>query len=177
MIDVRLGWQYTMKDHKGKNEAESELTDRPKSIGRRSMLKGTATALPAVLTLQSGAALAQSSNLINTTPYKTTDRRGRTLCLDLQSVRPARGRQGNSYDIGSHGYAEVYRIPERDYYAKRRNGRWRPIDESALCERGGIAAHKVNGRMQEVKLPVRRGGMISVTAVASMADKIIVYDI
>lgn len=166
-----------MKDQIDKLDNQPETADRPKSAGRRSLLKGTATALPAILTLHSGAALARSSNLISTTDYKTTDRRGRTLCLDLESVRPVGRRRGQRYDMGVNGHADIYRIPESDYFVRRRNGKWRPIDESAFCERGGIAARKVKGQLEKVELPIRRGGMVSLTAVASMAENIIVYDI
>lgn len=175
MIDYRLDDDTSMKDQKDILDNQPETAEKPQSAGRRSLLKGTATALPAILTLHSGAALARTSNLISTTEYKTS--RDRTLCLDLRSVEPV-GPRGYKYDIGN-GYADVYRIPERDYYVRGRNGSWREIDEKALCERGDsiVAAYKENGQIQKANVPIRRGGMISLTAAASMADQMIIYDI
>ena len=90
-------FEANMSDGKQNKDSKGPLegVNAPKSVSRRSMLKGTATAMPAILTLQSGAALARSSNLISTIDYKSPDRHGRTLCLNLDSVVPA-GRDGKS---------------------------------------------------------------------------------
>ncbi len=121
--------------------------------------------------------MARSSNLISTTHYKSTDSEGNTLCLDLRSVRPVGRRRGNTYDMGPNPSPDIYRISERDYYKKNRRGRWRPIDESVLCEKGGKAAYKVGYEMHNVELPKRGGGMVSVTALASFSSKAVIYDI
>jgi hypothetical protein len=62
--------------------------DSVPSPSRRRLLKGGATALPAILTLHSGAALARTSNLISATDYFEVDELGRTLCVDATSVCP-----------------------------------------------------------------------------------------
>jgi len=167
-----------MKDQKERTESERELTDAPpRSVSRRALLKGTATAMPAILTLQSGAALARSSNLISTTDYKTPDRLGRTLCLDLDSVVPASS-DGRVFDLGAPPagpYAEVTAINERDYYAEANKGHG-TVDEAQIC-RDGITAFYQNSQDPawiQVDAP---GGIVSATALTSFAGNIIVTDL
>ena len=102
---------------------------------RRALLKGAATTMPMILTLQSGAALARSSNLISATKYGARDEHGRTLCLDLDSVYPA-GEYGHKYDLGEPAYGQVFAINNRDHRVRPRY-RSRRIGERRMCRRGG----------------------------------------
>lgn len=105
------------------------------SVSRRSLLKGTVSAMPAVLTLQSGAAFARSSNLISASPHNHKDRWQRTLCLDLKSVYPVDGSR-RRFDLGDPAYGRVNAIRERDYYRVTSYG-VRGASEGDMCKRGG----------------------------------------
>jgi hypothetical protein len=74
-----------------KSKTQAKAVSRADSLpspSRRRLLKGGATALPVILTLHSGAALARTSNLLSATDYFETDELGRTLCVDATSVCP-----------------------------------------------------------------------------------------
>ena len=123
------------KDRKEISEATpDEERQAPKSISRRALLRGAVTTMPIVLTLQSGAALARSSNLISASHYSSEDRRGRTLCLDTDSVYPVGG-SDRVFDAGDPARVHVYAINERDYrVAPHRNAR--RISEEQICRTG-----------------------------------------
>ena len=204
------------KDRKEISEATPD-TERqaPKSISRRAILRGAVTTMPVVLTLQSGAALARSSNLISASRYSSEDRRGRTLCLDTDSVNPVSG-SDHVYDLGEPARAHVYAINERDYrVAPHRNAR--RITEEQICRsgrpgfyRGEYGWEQVTGddlefdddaeygdddgngenfllnwqdtsearyrrRWEEVR--VRRGVLVSATALSSFAGSVRVTDL
>lgn len=177
ILPVRNVWDQdiSMKEQKGIATSKRGKADSERLVSRRAMLKGSATAMPAILTLQSGAALARSSNLIGTIDYKSPDRLGRTLCLDLDSVTPASS-DGRVFDLRAPPagpYAEVTAINERDYYAEANKGS-APVDESQIC-RDGITAFYKDGGWVQIDAP---GGMVSVTALASFAaGSIIVTDL
>ena len=164
-----------MSDGNQNKESKGQLegSNAPKSLSRRALLKGTATAMPAILTLHSGAALARSSNLISTIDYKSPDRLGRTLCLDLDSV--ATTRDGNVFDLRAPPagpYAEVTAINERDYHAEPNMGS-ATVDESQICRDGITAFYKDHGWVQ-IDAP---GGMVSAAALTSFAGNIVVTDL
>ncbi len=205
------------KDRKEISEATPD-TERqaPKSISRRAILRGAVTTMPVVLTLQSGAALARSSNLISASRYSSEDRRGRTLCLDTDSVNPVSG-SDHVFDLGEPARAHVYAINERDYrVAPHRNAR--RITEEQICRsgrpgfyRGEYGWEQVSGddfeydgeleyegdddsdgenfllrwdnvrdaryrrRWEEVR--VRRGVLVSATALSSFAGSVRVTDL
>lgn len=164
----------SIKDQKGKTEIKDGKSGSLNSVSRRSLLKGTAVAMPAILTLQSGAALARSSNLISTIDYKSPDSLGRTLCLDLDSVVPAT-RRGNTFDLGAPPagpYAEVTAINERDYYAEANRGS-DPVDEAEIC-RDGMTAYYQDHGWNRIDA---HGGMVSATALNSFAGSIVVTDL
>ena len=142
--------------------------------GRRALIKGAAVALPAILTLQSGAALARSSNMISTTTSDAKDGDGRTLCMDARSVTPVEGDGGNLYDLGEPPHARVQAIEERDYYWKPSRGGWTQIDESEMCERGGTYTYNSYGPKT---VDVRNGMLVSATALSSFAGKVDIVDI
>jgi hypothetical protein len=140
------------------NQQDQLLKAKPSGISRRAMLKGITTSMPVVLTLQSGSALARSSNLISDAGYKATDRLGRTLCLDQQSIVDE---VDGMYDLGEH--IRVQAINERDYYTEANRGSAQ-IDEADLCRRGEEAYYKDSV-------------LVSATALTSFAGSVDVIDI
>lgn len=136
--------------------------DGPTSQSRRLLLKRGLTAMPVVFTLQSGAALARSSNLISAAPAGTTDAYGNTLCLDTSTVYPLPA--GYKYDLGEPPYAQVNVLPKRDYYAAA-NSSMQPVSPSTVCE-GGTFYYRDRG-WREINLP--HGIVVSATALTSVA--------
>ena len=108
----------TVQDDKKTNGSGAGHDGRPASLGRRTLLRRGVVAMPAILTLQSGAALARSSNLISASSPRSRDRLGRTLCVDSKSVYRADGRRRGVYDLGDPPRAKVNIIRERDYFVK-----------------------------------------------------------
>ena len=151
------------------NQQDQLLKAKPSGISRRTMLKGMTSSMPVVLTLQSGTALARSSNMVSAAGYKATDRLGRTLCMDLQSVEEVDG----MCDLGEPPYARVYAINERDYYLEANRGSAQ-IDEADLCGLGGEAYYK-DGGWQQVR--VQQGMVVSATALTSFSGSIDVIDL
>lgn len=148
----------------------------PKSISRRDVLRRGVTAMPAILTLQSGAALARSSNMISPSSPDTTDRRGRTICLDTNTVDFASD-TGNAFDLGEPPRpATVNIIRRRRYYVEpdRRSDR---MTAGEICEKGGTYYYKERSSRtwQSIELPrfPRSGVVVSSGAMTSMADHII----
>jgi hypothetical protein len=87
---------------------------RRTALSRRELLKRTGTAMPAVLTLHSGAALARSSNMISGS--NSVDIDGNYRCLDTQYLTPV-GETPNHFDFGDPpAVADVTVIPDRFYY-------------------------------------------------------------
>ena len=123
------------KDRKEISESTPDAEQQsPKPMSRRALLRGAVTTMPVVLTLQSGAALARSSNMISASRYSSEDRHGRTLCLDTDSVNPMDG-SDHLYDLGEPARAHVYEINEREYrIAPHRNAR--RITEEQICSSG-----------------------------------------
>lgn len=149
-------------------------------ISRRDLLKRSAVSMPMVLTLQSGAALARSSNLISSTATDYNDELGRTLCLDTESVFPI-GETGEVFDLGAEPYARVTAINDRDYRAEP-NGSAVGVSEAQLCQSGGPAyvqnADFGEGTVagwSEVRAP--KGVLVSATALSSFAGSIQINDL
>ena len=153
---------------------------RPAPVSRRALIKGGAISMPAILTLQSGAALARSSNMISAAPTGTTDRRDRTLCLDTNSVYPDAHSPG-VFDLGTPPEATVNIIRDRDYYVfpgggkkkgKKKSGAGVRINAGDMCESGGTFWWKpTHGRWEPVELPYN-GIVLSAGSVTSLADVI-----
>ena len=137
------------------------LREKGLDPSRRAFLKKGATAMPVVLTLQSGAALARSSNLIGAAPAGTTDLSGNTLCLDTSSVYPI----GGKYDLGEPPYARVNVIPDRRYVTVTRRG-MQEVSETRVC--GGGTYFYREGGIQRVNLPAN-GIVVSATALSSVS--------
>ena len=154
----------SMNDQKKRTKMRNEHTGSPRPVSRRALLRGTATAMPAILTLQSGAALARSSNLISAAPRDSRDSLGRALCLDTSTADPV-GTSGRVFDLGPSPSAHVTAINEREWHVAANRGS-DEIDESALCERGGSAFYQDAGWREE---NVRAGVIVSATALMSFS--------
>lgn len=178
------------KDRNQKSdEAKGVEEETPKSVSRRALLRGAVTAMPVVLTLQSGAALARSSNMISTSHYATTDRHGRTLCLDTESVYPVDG-STHLYDLGDPADAHVFAINDREYKVS-------PDSDAAdmtaqeICESGRPGYYEGDYvwtddddeedddgyRRSWEQVQVRRGVLVSATALSSFAGSVRVTDL
>ncbi len=181
------------KDRKEISETKPDAEQQaPKSISRRSILRGAVTTMPVVLTLQSGAALARSSNLISASRYATKDRRGRTLCLDTESVYPVDG-SDHVYDLGEPADAHVFAINEHDHRtAPDRNAP--RITEEEICRSGRPGYYQGDYEWDEdddddddddgdryerrwERVQVRRGVLVSATALSSFAGSVRVTDL
>lgn len=165
------------KDSKQHGAEDLAAGDRPHSMmSRRMVLRRGAAAMPAVLTLQSGAALARSSNMISAADSKPTDGYGRTLCLDENSVERADpGMQ--VMDLGEPAYGRVSAINERDYRREPRR-RGEQVSEARMCENGGTYYYRrggYRGRWSKVEVP--KGMLVSATALSSFAGSIVVTDL
>ena len=187
----------SVQDDKVISDSSVTKDSRPALMGRRAIIKGGLTAMPAILTLQSGAALARSSNLISAAPPETTDRLGRTLCLDTNSVY-AVGDSVDVYDLGEPPRAAVNIITDRDYYIRKNDPHSRKIDlhsrrnddhnrendhhsrrnfykisEGAMCEGGTYWYNDRDGNgWQSVELPYR-GIVVSSGAMTSISEHVI----
>lgn len=157
----------------------SERQESARPVTRRDLLRRAAVSMPAVLTLQSGAALARSSNLISASTTSYTDDAGRTYCLDVESVYPVDGSRG-LYDLGEPPYARIYAINDRDYRAAPDSGA-PTISQADFCRSGGpvyVRATDVKYTDQgwsQMKVP--RGALVSATALSSFAGNIHITDL
>ena len=177
----------TNKDRNtGTEPTRASGQDAPKSVSRRALLRGAVTTMPVVLTLQSGAALARSSNLISSSPYSSQDRSNRTLCLDTESVYPVDG-SDHLYDLGEPPRARVFAINERDYRTAPDTNASR-ITEEQICQSGQPGYYEGGGEYVEgdggtvyqrqwEQVQVRRGVLVSATALSSFAGSIQVTDL
>lgn len=165
------------KDMKEHNSNETQETDAPRSMSRRALLRRGVTAMPAVLTLQSGAALARSSNMISATTSRPKDAYGRTLCLDENSVDDV-DRSLRRMDLGEPAYGRVTAIRDRDYRTKPRHRADR-VSEARMCKSGGTYYYRVKThdgpRWRKVDVP--KGMLVSATALSSFAGNIVVTDL
>lgn len=113
---------------------QSAAPARSPAISRRALLRGASAAVPTIMTLQSGAALAQSSNLVGF-GNAGADIDGKYHCLDATGVPLTNGKA----DIGNPPHAHVQRISEREWY-RDANGQY-PITEPTMCNEGGTFYH------------------------------------
>lgn len=162
------------KDSNTNSFEEPDAGTARKPVSRRALLKGSVISMPVILTLQSGAALARSSNLISGSLTESPDRYDRNFCLDVDSVYPA-GDSGHVYDLGEPPYARVSIIEERDYRVRP----WRRADgigEAEMCEKGGTYYYKNRfGHWRDADVP--RGVLVSATALTSFAGDIVINDL
>ena len=177
----------SVQENKEKTISSTSDKTRPALVSRRALLKRGAISMPAILTLQSGAALARSSNMISASATGTTDNIGRTLCLDTNSVYPV-ANSADLYDLGTPAEATVNIISDRDYYLfpesgskkkkknkkkkskKKKMSKATRVTAGNMCEDGGTYWWKpTSGDWQPVDLPYN-GIVLSTGAVTSIAD-------
>ncbi len=165
-----------MKNQSGKDitMTDGKPGKQPQKVSRRALIKGGVTAMPAILTLHSGAALARSSNMISAAPSGTTDGLGRTLCLDEKSVVPGDDYL-EIYDLGEPPSADVTIIRgpgERKYYAKVGKRKRVEVSPDAMCERGGKYYWRPHrgGQWQEAR--IQKGIVVSAGAMASISGHV-----
>jgi len=160
----------TDQSSKGNTKTLGKPSEQSGKMSRRAVLRGGVTAMPAILTLQSGAALARSSNLISASAPGTTDSLGRTICLDTNSVYPV-GTYSDVYDLGEPPRAEVNIISDRVYYLEKDLSSEK-VSHSAMCEGGTYWYDERGLGWQSVELP-HRGIVVSSGAMTSIADHVI----
>ena len=168
----------SLKDSNEDTTGTGGREGKPASASRRALLTGAVKAAPVVLTLQSGAALARSSNIISASSASYMDGSGRTLCLNTSSVDTVDETYG-LYDLGDPASGHLTAINERNYRVEPRR-RATKIDESNMCMRGGTyySRHRnSSGRRSWRSVDVPRGVLVSATALASFAGSIIVTDL
>ncbi|MBN9462566.1 MAG: hypothetical protein J0H00_15255 [Burkholderiales bacterium] len=193
-------------DHRGPASNPEAPGSAATRVGRRAMLRGAAAAVPTILTLHSGAALARSSNLLTVADGAPLDAKGRNLCVDESSVKVEPG-PPKGYDLGEPAHANVTAIPTgRTYY--RDTGRDGPtVSPQEMCQTGGEFYYKGNPALDALdassasgsedaagfgvrmsadwqkknqgwkKVSVPRGGLVSATALASFAGRVNVREI
>lgn len=131
---------------------------------RRALLRGAVTAAPMILTLQSGAALARSSNLVSAaSPANAKDLNGNTLCMDTTFASSI---DGEVYDLGETPYASVTAIPDRTYTVEPGGDSSSIVTTSEMCEQGGV--YYYNGDQQ---VSVQQGMLVSATALTSFVGR------
>ncbi len=155
-------------------------------IDRRKLLRGASAAVPAILTLQSGAALARSSNLIGTNQYAGAQD-GKYNCLDFDGID--RTDKPNVYDLGSPPMGHVTRIDADSRYFKNDpddshhhgyggggyGGGDDDVSKRQMCAEGGTYYRKNRWRTSRVN--VKRGMLVSATALSSFSSGINYTDV
>jgi hypothetical protein len=142
-------------------------------VSRRMLLRGAA---PAIVTLYSGAALAQSSNLISAPPAAMAED-NKYRCLDTASVYPTD--KPNVYDLGTTPMAHVTQIRStKDYFPTGGFGDYpsgSEVTAKQMCTSGGQYVRQDNWGYTRVN--VSRGVLVSATAINSFSDKVTYTDI
>ena len=113
-------------------DAPAGQADAP-NLSRRAMLRGATMAVPTILTLGSGAALAASSNLLSTNRTATS---ADVNCLDPASTQGTLPTNPNVYDLGSPAYGEVTVIPSANRYRDPSNNN-ATLTTSQVCQFNG----------------------------------------
>jgi len=146
------------------------------AVSRRALLSGAGqAAIPAIVTLYSGAALARSSNLIGVNASQGAQQ-GKYRCLDSSSVYPTE--KANVYDLGEDPMAHVTRIDAtKTYYRSdyRGNLTGQQATGDAMCTSGGQYYRKDFSGYKRVT--VRKGMLVSATALGSFSNDITYTDV
>ncbi len=156
-----------------------ESNGAPAKVNRRAMLRGASAAVPAILTLHSGAALARSSNLIGAAKY-AGQQGGKYRCLDIDGIGGTD--KPNVYDLGEPAMGHVTRIDaQSSYYATDPDRRDRygstpsEVSKPKMCADGGTYYRKDRHRTRQVN--VKRGVLVSATALSSFSSGINYTDV
>lgn len=149
------------------------MSDKP-VISRRAILRGATIVAPTILTLHSGAALARSSNLITTNSMATAND-GKYNCLDTGTVASTGG--VNQYDVGNPANADVSRISAYRNFHTYGDHSWDGrVSAKQMCATGGKFEYRDwNGSWNTVT--VKKGGLVSATALSSFASGIHYTDV
>jgi hypothetical protein len=161
--------------------------DAPANASRRALLRGASAALPTILTLHSGAALARSSNLMGTvdSASRAKTQNGQIQCLDRASAvdgTPTR------LDLGEQPMLHVQYITPRNYYRGKSNGQGgdlsRPVSIETMCREGGVFWYREQSGWWWTEVTwksttpgynrrgVEPGFLVSATALSSFASSI-----
>ena len=133
---------------------------RPMKISRRGLLKAGATAMPAVLTLQSGAAMAASSAYIGSAPRSGDP----VYCMDVRNAEPLPN--GTTFRFVNTDYANYYELPNGTYHLKQGDKEFIYADE--FCRIGGTR-HLNDAGWPDATLPTNMNGiLVSSTAMMSI---------
>lgn len=163
---------------KPENAAPESAVAAPADFSRRALLSGAGrVAVPAIVTLYSGAALARSSaNLISTDGTPGAEN-GKYRCLDTQSVDPTS--KPNVFDVGTPPMAHVTRVSSYGtYYKAGSNGG--PTQTRAygpgMCANGGTY-YRAGWNNSLQKVNVKKGVLVSATALGSFANSVTYTDV
>lgn len=163
--DEANGSGASLDEAAGSTRVQSPAPSRQR-LSRRLMLRGAGAALPAMLTLHSGAAsaLARSSNLISGSGETQPD--GTALCLDETAGVPL---DDGRIDLGDEGTGTVWQIPGDGQYYAQANGT-EPLSAAEACERSGDLYYASGSEVLKAD-KVNRGLLISATALASFTGR------
>ena len=140
---------------------------QPAKLSRRGLLKAGATAMPAVLTLQSGAALAATSAYIGSTSRAGSHVAGHVYCLVVRNAEPLPN--GTTFRFVNTNYADVYVLPDGHYHDATGRSPHNPyILSDEFCRVGGSKYLDADSWPQ-VDLPSNLNGvLVSSTALTSV---------
>jgi len=159
------------------NKATVSVADDADSTSRarRALLKRAVVSMPAILTLQSGAALARSSNIIKASqPADAVDPLRRMLCLDYRYVDRVQ-RQGKWADLGDPvGRVHVQAITDKAYYDAPDG---EAVGRSVICAEGGSYTFVDSLGAPQETAPVSQGMLVSATALSSFASFVDITEI
>jgi hypothetical protein len=143
---------------------------RPASMGRRAILRGGVTAMPAILTLHSGAALARTSNLISASPG-ARDINQNVWCLDTSTAVDYYPDSGK-YDFGDPGYATVNVFPDTVYESGTGQSKV-SMTADQFCASGGSANYHLQGGGSPTTVTLQSPGIVvSSNAYNSLSPRI-----
>ena len=151
------------------NTVTTESAAKPPLMSRRNLLKHGAAAMPAVLTLQSGAALAATSAYIGSVSREGSLIAGHVHCLDVRNAEPLPN--GTTFRFVDTDYADVYYIPDGQYYPTQ-GQKELPVSAEQYCKTGGTMYLKADGYsgFPQVELPPNMNGiLVSSTALMSIS--------
>ena len=137
--------------------------------GRRALIKGAAATLPMILTLQSGTALARSSNLISgSSEASAKDTNGNTFCMD---TRFATTIGDNLYDLGPTPGGIVNLYPAYIYKTLANNGNNSlTVSVQEVCESSIDTSFYFHNGVEWQAVPGGNGCLVSLGAMSSFAD-------
>ncbi len=155
--------------------------EAPVSVSRRRLVRGAAVALPTILTLNSGAALATSSDLIiRLSPDAAPDGLNRMLCLDTATVEPV-GKSGKLKVVPGQTTVNAIPVdpPYYDAYDATTGTVQTAVTPAEVCSQSATYppyyAQMADGTVKEAML--NPGARISASAMASFGSAVNIVDI